>query len=131
MPQTFPGITNQNSFFSDHHLSDLFAKVRRKWEQDAEVELSGQAARRQLTGLYLQAKQAYDAGMERGVLSRSAGKFQVALLEALGYERQLERHPVTLENRHAGVSLLTRIARSEGQDALWIVEYRSPIGNPP
>ena len=34
MAETYVGITNENSFFSDHYLSDLFAKDRRKWEQD-------------------------------------------------------------------------------------------------
>lgn len=34
MAETYAGITNENSFFSDHYLSDLFAKDRRKWEQD-------------------------------------------------------------------------------------------------
>ena len=129
MAETYAGITNENSFFSDHYLSDLFAKDRKKWEQDTEAELTGQADRRRLANLYLQGKRAYGAGMERGVLPRQAGEFQQALLEALGYERHPERAPVTIDNRQVAVPLLVRVATSKEQDALWVMEFRDQIGD--
>ena len=67
--------------------------------------------------------------MERGVLSRQAGEFQQALLEALGYERRPERVPITIDNRQVAVPLLARVASSKEQDALWVVEFRDPIGD--
>lgn len=129
MAETYAGITNENSFFSDHYLSDLFAKDRRKWEQDTDAELAGQAVRRRLANLYLQGKRVYGAGMERGMLPRQAGEFQQGLLEALGYERRPERAPVTIDNRQVAVPLLARVASSKEQDALWVVEFRDPIGD--
>ena len=129
MAETYAGITNENSFFSDHYLSDLFAKDRRKWEQDTDAELAGQAVRRRLANLYLQGKRAYGAGMERGVLPRQAGEFQQALLKALGYERRSERVLVTIDNRQVAVPLLARVATSKEQDALWVVEFRDQIGD--
>ena len=63
------------------------------------------------------------------MLPRQAGKFQQALLEALGYERRLERVPVTIDNRQVAVPLLARVATSKEQDALWVVEFRDPIGD--
>ncbi len=129
MAETYAGITNENSFFSDHYLSDLFAKDRRKWEQDTDAELAGQAVRRRLANLYLQGKRAYGAGMERGVLPRQAGEFQQGLLKALGYERRPERVPVTIDNRQVAVPLLARVATSKEQDALWVVEFRDQIGD--
>ena len=148
MAETYAGITNENSFFSDHYLSDLFAKDRRKWEQDTRrfasanleigrckslksptAELTSQAVQRQLANLYLPSRRAYSAGMERGVLSRQAGEFQQTLLEALGYERRPERVPVTIDNRQVAVPLLARVASSKEQDALWVVEFRDPIGD--
>lgn len=129
MAETHAGITNENSFFSDHYLSDLFAKDRQRWEKDTDAELAGPPARRRLANLYLQGKHAYGAGMERGVLPRQAGEFQQALLEALGYERRPERVPVTIDNRQVAVPLLARVATSKEQDALWVVEFRDPIGD--
>ncbi len=129
MAETYAGITNENSFFSDHYLSDLFAKDRRKWEQDTDAELAGQSDRRRLANLYLQGKRAYGAGMERGVLPRQAGEFQQALLKALGYERRSERVLVTIDNRQVAVPLLARVATSKEQDALWVVEFRDQIGD--
>ena len=129
MAETHAGITNENSFFSDHYLSDLFAKDRQRWEKDTDAELAGPADRRRLANLYLQGKHAYGAGMERGVLPRQAGEFQQALLEALGYERRPERVPVTIDNRQVAVPLLARVAISKEQDALWVVEFRDPIGD--
>ncbi len=129
MAETYTGIANENSFFSDHYLSDLFVKDRGKWEQDTDAELAGQADRRRLANLYLQGKRAYGAGMERGVLPRQAGEFQQALLEALGYERRPERVPVTIDNRQVAVPLLARVATSKEQDALWVVEFRDQAGD--
>jgi len=129
MAETHPGITNENSFFSDHYLSDLFAKDRQRWEKDTDAELASPADRRRLANLYLQGKRAYGAGMERGVLPRQAGEFQQALLEALGYERRPERVPVTIDNRQVAVPLLARVATSKEQDALWVVEFRDQIGD--
>ena len=73
MAETHAGITNENSFFSDHYLSDLFAKDRQRWEKDTDAELAGSADRRRLANLYLQGKRAYGAGMERAVLPASSG----------------------------------------------------------
>ena len=129
MAETHAGITNENSFFSDHYLSDLFAKDRQRWEKDTDAELAGPTARRRLANLYLQGKHAYGAGMERGVLPRQAGEFQQALLAALGYERRPERVPGTIDNRQVAVPLLARVATSKEQDALWVVEFRDPIGD--
>ena len=129
MAETHAGITNENSFFSDHYLSDLFAKDRQRWEKDTDAELAGPTARRRLANLYLQGKRAYGAGMEQGVLPQQAGEFQQALLEALGYERHPERVPVTIDNRQVAVPLLARVATSKEQDALWVVEFRDPIGD--
>ena len=129
MAETYPGITNENSFFSDHYLSDLFAKDRQRWEKDTDAELASPADRRRLASLYLQGKRAYGAGMERGVLPRQAGEFQQTLLEALGYERRPERVPVTIDNRQVAVPLLARVATSKEQDALWVVEFRDQIGD--
>ena len=129
MAETYAGITNENSFFSDHYLSDLFAKDRQRWEKDTDAELASLADQRQLANLYLQGKRAYGAGMERGVLPRQAGEFQQALLEALGYERRPERVPVTIDNHQVAVPLLARVATSKEQDALWVVEFRDQIGD--
>ena len=129
MAETYPGITNENSFFSDHYLSDLFAKDRQRWAKDTDAELASPADRRRLASLYLQGKRVYGAGMERGVLPRQAGEFQQALLEALGYERRPERVPVTIDNRQVAVPLLARVATSKEQDALWVVEFRDQIGD--
>ena len=83
MAETHAGITNENSFFSDHYLSDLFAKDRQRWEK--EPTRNWPVRRPETAGnLYLQGKRAYGAGMERGVLPRQAGEFQQALLEVLG-----------------------------------------------
>ena len=129
MAETYPGITNENSFFSDHYLSDLFAKDRQRWEKDTDAELASPTDQRRLANLYLQGKRAYGAGMERGVLPRQAGEFQQALLEALGYERRPERVSVTIDNRQVAVPLLARVATSKEQDALWVVEFRDQIGD--
>lgn len=129
MAETHAGITNENSFFSDHYLSDLFAKDRQRWEKDTDAELAGSTDRRRLANLYLQGKRAYGAGMERGVLPASSGEFQQALLEALGYERRPERVPVTIDNRQVAVPLLARVATSKEQDALWVVEFRDQVGD--
>ncbi|MYC62669.1 MAG: hypothetical protein F4X16_07510 [Caldilineaceae bacterium SB0661_bin_34] len=129
MAETYPGITNENSFFSDHYLSDLFAKDRQRWAKDTDAELASPADRRRLASLYLQGKRAYGAGMERGVLPRQAGEFQQALLEVLGYDRRPERVPVTIDNRQVAVPLLARVATSKEQDALWVVEFRDQIGD--
>ena len=129
MAETHAGITNENSFFSDHYLSDLFAKDRQRWEKDTDAELAGPAGRRRLAQLYLQGKRAYGAGMERGVLPASSGESQQALLEALGYERHPERVPVTIDNRQVAVPLLARVATSKKQDALWVVEFRDQVGD--
>ena len=129
MAETHAGITNENSFFSDHYLSDLFAKDRQRWEKDTDAELASAADRRRLANLYLQGKRAYGAGMERGVLPASSGEFQQALLEALSYERHPERVPVTIDNRQVAVPLLARVATSKEQDALWVVEFRDQVGD--
>ena len=129
MAETHAGITNENSFFSDHYLSDLFAKDRQRWEKDTDAELASAADRRRLANLYLQGKRAYGAGMERGVLPASSGEFQQALIEALGYERRQERVPVTIDNRQVAVPLLARVATSKEQDALWVVEFRDQVGD--
>ena len=129
MAETHAGITNENSFFSDHYLSDLFAKDRQRWEKDTDAELAGAADRRRLANLYLQGKRAYGAGMERAVLPASSGEFQQALLEALGYERRPERVPVAIDNRQVAVPLLARVATSKEQDALWVVEFRDQVGD--
>ena len=129
MAETHTGITNENSFFSDHYLSDLFTKDRQRWEKDTDAELASPADRRRLTNLYLQGKRAYSAGMERGMLPPQAGEFQLALLKALGYERRPERVPVTIDNRQVAVPLLARVATSKEQDALWVVEFRDQIGD--
>ena len=129
MAETYPGITNENSFFSDHYLSDLFAKDRQRWAKDTDAELTSPADRRRLASLYLQGKRAYGAGMERGVLPRQAGEFQQALLEVLGYDRRPERVSVTIDNRQVAVPLLARVATSKEQDALWVVEFRDQIGD--
>lgn len=63
------------------------------------------------------------------MLPRPAGEFQQALLEALGYERCPERVPVTIDNRQVAIPLLERVATSKEQDALWVVEFRDPIGD--
>ena len=129
MAKTYPGITNENSFFSDHYLSDLFAKDRQRWAKDTDAELASPADRRRLASLYLQGKRAYGAGMERGVLPRQAGEFQQALLEVLGYDRRPERVPVTIDNRQVAIPLLARVATSKEQDTLWMVEFRDEIGD--
>ena len=38
MTQAFPGISNENSFFSDHYLTTQFAGDRRDWERRVNLD---------------------------------------------------------------------------------------------
>ncbi len=128
MAWAFPGITNENSFFSDHYLATLFAGHRREWERQADLDAASAPAWRQLQRMFHQCRHAQAQVQREPVLPQAAGAFQYALLAGLGYERQRDTRVLTLHGQTVGIPVLTRMAGPAAADALWILEVREPGG---
>ncbi len=124
MALAFPGIANENSFFSEHYLSTLFARHRREWERQADLNPGKTVTYRPLQNLFLRSRNALVNRHPEQTLPQVAGEFQHALLQALGYERRVARAVVELHGQSAGIPVLARIGRGEDTDALWILETR-------
>ena len=128
MTQAFPGISNENSFFSDHYLTSQFAGDRRDWERRVNLDYGASPSWRQLQRLFYRSRHAYARERLEKSLPQAAGEFQVAFLKALGFDRQISIKVVTLQDRSVTVPTLARVARSEDSDALWVLEAREPGG---
>ena len=128
MTQAFPGISNENSFFSEHYLTSQFAGDRRDWERRANLDNGDAPNWRQLQRLFHQSRHEHAIELQESKLPRSAGEFQHALLTALGYERQRTTQVLTLRDRPAAIPTLARVAGLEDTDALLILEAREPGG---
>ena len=128
MTQAFPGISNENSFFSDHYLTSQFAGDRRGWERRVNLDNGDTPSWRQLQRLFHRSRHAYASEQLEKSLPQAAGEFQVAFLKALGFDRQISIQVVTLQDRSVTVPTLARVARSEDSDALWVLEAREPGG---
>jgi len=120
----FPGITNANSFFSDHYLATLFDRHRREWERQADPDTEKTISYRRLQTLFLRSRNALREGHQERTLPTAAGEFQHALLNALGYDRRFTQEVVNIQGRPVGIPVLARVGRGEDMDALWILEIR-------
>ena len=118
MALTFPGIANENSFFSEHYLATLFDRHRREWERQVDFSSRETASHRQLQGLFLRSRHALMKGQLEQFLPHEAGEFQHALLDALGYDRRVTREVVKFQGQSVGIPVLARVGRSEEADAL-------------
>ncbi len=121
------GIANENDFFSEHYLSARFESDLRAWEREAGLEAAS-AARPALARLCQRSREAHARALPGRTLPRACGEFQLALLDALGYERRYEPHVITLGNAFVSLPLLCRVTRASAADALWLVEAREPVG---
>ena len=128
MTQEFPGISNENSFFSDHYLTSQFASDRRDWERRVNLDNGDTPSWRQLQRMFHRSRHAYAIERLEKALPQAAGEFQVAFLKALGFDRQKSIQVVTLQDRSVTVPTLARVALSEDSDALWVLEAREPGG---
>ena len=124
MALTFPGIANENSFFSEHYLATLFDRHRREWEQQANLGSRETVTYRQLQGLFLRSRHALMKGQQGQSMPQVAGEFQIALLEALRYDRRVARKVAEFQGHSVGIPVLARVGRGEETDALWILEVR-------
>ena len=129
MAIAFPGITNENSFFSEHYLATLFERHRREWERQVDFSSRETASHRQLQGLFLRSRHALMKGQLDQFLPQEAGEFQHALLDTLGYERIGTRKVVEFQGHSVGIPVLARVGRGEETDALWIMEVREAVGD--
>ena len=121
------GVANENEFFSEHYLSARFESDLRVWEREAGLEAAS-ADRPALVRLFQRSREAYAQATPGRTLPRACGEFQIALLDALGYERRYEPHVVALGNAFVSLPVLCRVTRASAADALWIVEAREPVG---
>ena len=64
MAIAIPGITNENSFFSEHYLATLFERHRREWERQVDFSSRETASHRQLQGLFLRSRHALMKGQQ-------------------------------------------------------------------
>ena len=124
MALAFPGISNENSFFSEHYLATLFDRHRREWERQVDFSSRETASYRQLQGLFLRSRHALLRGQLGQFLPKDAAEFQYALLDALGYARRVTRDVVEFQGHSVGIPVLARVGRGEEADALWILEVR-------
>ena len=124
MALAIPGISNENSFFSEHYLATLFDRHRREWERQVDFSSRKTASHRQLQGLFLRSRHALVTGQQGQFLPQVAGDFQYALLDALGYDRKVSREVVEFQGQSVGIPVLARVGRGEEADALWILEVR-------
>ena len=129
MAIAIPGITNENSFFSEHYLATLFERHRREWERQVDFTSRETASHRQLQGLFLRSRHALMNEQQGQFLAHDAGEFQHALLDALGYDRRVTREVVKFQGQSVGIPVLARVGRGEEADALWILEVRETVGN--
>ncbi len=127
MAIAFPGITNENSFFSEHYLATLFERHRREWERQVDFTSRETASHRQLQGLFLRSRHALMNEQQGQFLAHDAGEFQFALLDALGFDRRVTREVVAFQGHSVGIPVLARVGRSEEADALWILEVREDL----
>ena len=124
MALAFPGVSIENSFFSEHYLATLFDRHRREWERQVDFSSRETASHRQLQGLFLRSRHALLRGQLGQFLPKNAAEFQYALLDALGYDRQVTRKVVEFQGHSVGIPVLARVGRGEETDALWILEVR-------
>ena len=127
MALAFPGITNENSFFSEHYLATLFDRHRREWERQIDLSSRKTATHRQLQGLFLRSRHTLMKRQQGQLLPQVAGEFQFALLDALGFDRRVTREVVAFQGHSVGIPVLARVGRSEEADALWILEVREDL----
>ena len=127
MALAIPGISNENSFFSEHYLATLFERHRREWERQVDFSSRNTASHRQLQGLFLRSRHALMKGQQGQFLPHDAGEFQHALLDALGYDRRVTREVVEFQGQTVGIPVLARVGRGEEADALWILEVREAV----
>jgi len=128
MALALPGISNENSFFSEHYLTALFEKHRREWECRVDLDAGTVPQLRQLQRLFHRSRYAHTRVQQASTLPMAAGEFQHALLTTLGYDRHRTTQVVTLQGQAVAVPVLARIGRSEAEDALWILEAREAGG---
>ena len=129
MALAIPGISNENSFFSEHYLATLFDRHRREWERQVDFNSRKTASHRQLQGLFLRSRHALVKGQQGQFLHHDAGKFQHVLLDALGYDRRVTREVVEFQGQAVGIPALARVGRGEEADAMWILEVREAVGD--
>ena len=131
MPIDLTGIQNENEFYSDHYLTTVFEgdikETIDRWNQLKEE--GGKAPHQDLGALatpYIRAATEYRDtrdGTERVQMFR---QFTYDLLNALGYERQLQQ-PILSDG--TWLPALCRARRSDRSDHLWIVETLAPAGD--
>ena len=121
------GITNENSFFSEHYLATLFEEHMRDSLRQADLKEGNEISRAECGRLFNRSRHAHERAND-DYTAQARGEFQIALLKALGYERRRENRVMEFKGRTVVIPILARAYTADGADALWIIDVREGRG---
>lgn len=121
------GITNENSFFSEHYLVTLFEEHMRDSLRQADLKEGNEISRAECGRLFNRSRHAHERAND-DYAAQARGEFQIALLKALGYERRRENRVMEFKGRTVVIPVLARAYTADGADALWIIDVREGRG---
>jgi N-6 DNA Methylase len=124
------GIQNENEFYSDHYLTTVFEGDIKgtigRWNQ--ENENSGPTPHEELARLatpFIRVATEYKVTRDPAERTAIFRRFAYDLLLALGYDRRIE---LRVDADGTSIPVLSRVVRSDGSEAIWIVEALAPAG---
>ena len=121
------GITNENSFFSEHYLATLFEDHMRDSLRQEGLKEGNEISRAECGRLFNRSRHAHERAND-DYAAQARGEFQIALLKALGYERRRENRVMEFKGRTVVIPVLARAYTADGADALWIIDVREGRG---
>ena len=121
------GITNENSFFSEHYLATLFEDHMRDSLRQEGLKEGNEISRAECGRLFNRSRHAHERAND-DYAAQARGEFQIALLKALGYERHRENRVMEFKGRTVVIPILARAYTADGADALWIIDVREGRG---
>jgi len=120
------GITNENEFYSEHYLSEIFrndiSERLAQWESVADNDENAQAPHQALSRVARDALQTFkELAREKTPAEqlRLQRPWLKQLLGLLGYDTQLERYAM---GNDLELPLLAELRDNHGQPLLWVIE---------
>jgi hypothetical protein len=130
MPIDLTGIQNENEFYSDHYLTTVFEgdikDTISRWNEAKET--GGAVPHQELSRLatpFIRTATEYRDTRDPAERAAIFRRFAHDFLSALGYERRTE---LRVDADGTSIPVLSRIVRSDGSAAVWIVETLAPVG---